>query len=85
MTLDDSDNFELQIFNYLLIFCLLTLAGSVLSSCKVYSFTGASISPDIKTVSVDNFNNQSENGNTAISQNLTDQLKDKFISDGLST
>lgn len=49
--------------------------------CKVYSFTGASISPDIKTVSVQNFINQSEDGNTAISQNLTDKLKDKFISE----
>jgi hypothetical protein len=52
-----------------------------IGGCKVYSFTGASVSPDIKTVNVVNFNNQSENGNTAISQNLTDQLKDKFISE----
>ncbi len=56
--------------------CLLSIAG-----CKVYSFTGASVAPGIKTVSVLNFVNQSENGNTVISQNLTDRIKDKFISE----
>ncbi|HXH18629.1 MAG TPA: LptE family protein [Chitinophagales bacterium] len=52
-----------------------------MSGCKVYSFTGASISPGIKTVNVQNFINQSENGNTAVGQNLTDQLKNKFVSE----
>lgn len=53
----------------------------LVSSCGVYSFTGASISPDIKTVTVQNFGNQSQNTNARISQNLTDQLKDKFLSE----
>jgi len=63
--------------------CLLSFALClfITGGCNVYSFTGASVSPDIKTVSVQNFVNQSEYGNTAISQNLTDQLKDKFISE----
>lgn len=63
-------------------FCSLSVFFSLMSSCKVYSFTGASVSPDIKTVTVQNFGNQSENGNTAIGQNLTDQLKNRFISAG---
>ena len=65
---------------FIAVICCLSVV-CCLSSCKVYSFTGASVSPDIKTVSVQNFSNQSENGNSAISQNLTDQLKDKFISE----
>lgn len=73
-------NFKLPALNILLLFCL-TCIPVFFQSCKVYSFTGASVSPDIQTVNVQNFGNQSENGNTAISQNLTDQLKDKFISE----
>lgn len=63
------------------LFFLLVILSVQFTSCKVYSFTGASISPDIKSVTVKNFINQSENGNTAVSQNLTDQLKDKFLSE----
>jgi len=79
--IEKTSNFKLQTSIFLLLCCLLFVVGCVLSSCKVYSFTGASVLPDIKTVSVQNFNNQSENGNTAVSQNLTDQLRDKFISE----
>ncbi|GIV34615.1 MAG: hypothetical protein KatS3mg031_2150 [Chitinophagales bacterium] len=49
--------------------------------CKIYSFTGASVSPDIKTVSIESFINQSDNGNVFISQDLTEQIKDKFLSE----
>lgn len=77
---EKTSNLKLQIPALFLWCGLWSLAGE-LSSCKVYSFTGASVSPDIKTVTVINFSNQSENGNTAISQNLTDQLKNKFISE----
>lgn len=52
-----------------------------LSGCGVYSFTGASISPEIQTVKVSYFTNQSQNGSTEVSQGLTDLLKDKFISE----
>lgn len=51
------------------------------AGCKVYSFTGASISPDIKSVTIQNFKNQSENANTAVNQNLTDLLKNKFLTE----
>ena len=49
--------------------------------CGVYSFTGASVSPDIKTVTVSYFANTSSNGSTALNQGLTDILKDKFVSE----
>ena len=66
------------------IFFLLLLSSVVcclMTSCKVYSFTGASIAPDIKSVTIENFSNQSENGNSAVNQNLTDLLKNKFLSE----
>ncbi len=51
------------------------------SSCKIYSFTGASVSPDLKTIAVENFVNKSQNGNTSITQDLTDKLRNRFVAE----
>ena len=54
---------------------------SVFTSCKVgYSFTGASISPDVKTFSVKFFTKTAALGPASMSQKFTEKLKDKFIS-----
>jgi len=50
----------------------------VLSGCKVYSFTGANIAPDIKTVQVELFQNRAANGPAILSQAFTDKLKQKM-------
>ena len=48
-------------------------------SCKVkYSFTGASIAPDVKTVSVQFFKNNAPLANPTLSQSFTEALKDKY-------
>jgi hypothetical protein len=57
-------------------FLLLTF----LSACGSYSFTGASISPDVKSVSIKNFPNQASLVQPRLSQLFTEQLKDKFVS-----
>jgi len=50
-------------------------------SCKVnYSFTGASIAEDIKTVSVKTFQSYAPLANANLSQTFTEALKDKFLS-----
>lgn len=52
-----------------------------LSACKVnYSFTGASIAPDVKTFSVVTFPNYAPLIQPILSQNFTEALKDKFQS-----
>jgi len=51
-----------------------------LSSCGSYSFTGASISPDVKSVSIKNFPNQASLVQPRLSQLFTEQLKEKFVS-----
>ncbi len=51
-----------------------------LCGCHVYSFTGASISPDVKTVSIANFPNQATLVQPALSQVFTEKMKDKFVS-----
>jgi len=49
------------------------------TGCGVYSFTGTSISPDVKTISVQNFVNETGLGPTRLSQNFTEKLKEYFL------
>ncbi|MBW6490037.1 MAG: hypothetical protein K0B15_02470 [Lentimicrobium sp.] len=48
--------------------------------CGVYSFTGASVPPEAKTVSVTLFPNKAEIVQPSLSQTFTDALRDKFTS-----
>jgi Lipopolysaccharide-assembly len=53
----------------------------VVVGCKVnYSFTGASIAEDIKTVSVKTFQSYAPLANANLSQTFTEDLKDIFLS-----
>lgn len=57
------------------------LAGISLVSCKGgYSFTGASIPPEAKTISVKTFPNYASTVNPQLSQKLSDELRNKFSS-----
>ena len=62
--------------------CLLLLPLLlVFSSCRVnYSFSGASVSPDEKTVSIQTFRNNASLAPPTISQSFTEALKDIFTS-----
>jgi hypothetical protein len=59
----------------LLLILALTAAG-----CGVYSFSGASISPDVKTFSVQFFPNRAQLVQPLLSQAFTEKLKEKLIS-----
>lgn len=51
------------------------------TSCKInYSFTGASIPEDVKTVSINRFPNYAPLENVTLSQSFTEALKDIFLS-----
>jgi hypothetical protein len=43
-----------------------------------YSFTGVALSPDIQTISVSNFTNNSGGGPANITQNFTERVKEYF-------
>jgi hypothetical protein len=58
----------------------LFLMAASFAGCNVYSFTGASISPEIKTVSIANFPNQAPLVQPSLSQTFSEKLKDKFVS-----
>lgn len=59
---------------------LLLTSCLAITGCGVYSFTGASISPDIKTISIASFPNQASLVQPSLSQVFTEKLKDKFVS-----
>lgn len=50
-----------------------------LTSCKIYSFSGASISADTKTVNVNYFENNAPLVVPTLSQTLTESLKDRIV------
>lgn len=50
----------------------------LINSCGVYSFSGASISSEIKTVTIANFNNTTASSPPSLSNNITEALKDRF-------
>lgn len=58
---------------------MVILTGGISSSCKIsYSFTGANISPAIKTFSVYYFTNRAKLVNPTLSQNFTEALREKL-------
>ena len=63
---------------YRFIFCALLL---LLTGCKVnYSFTGASIAPNVKTVSIQYFSSFAPLAKPTYSQSFTEALRDIFVS-----
>jgi hypothetical protein len=60
---------------------LVVILAAGLLGCKVrYSMTGAAINPDVKTISVSYFPNRAPIVYPSLSQDVTEKLKDKFIS-----
>lgn len=66
----------LRLFALTLIICHLTF----LSGCGVYSFTGASISPDVKSVSIDFFSSYAPLAPANMPQTFTEALRELFVS-----
>lgn len=56
---------------------LLAVALSV-SSCGIYSFSGTSIQPDVKTITINYFEYKALKVNPNLSNQITEAVKDKF-------
>ena len=65
----------LKKFNTLLIF----IVAFLLTSCGIYSFTGASIPAEAKTVSIQHFPNNANLVNPLLSDLITNTLRDYFM------
>lgn len=62
------------------VFALFGIIALFASGCGMYSFTGASIPVEAKTVSIQYFENRAELVEPTLSQTLTDALRDRFSS-----
>ena len=56
----------------------LTAVLPLLHSCGIYSFTGTSIQPDVKTVTVNYFEYTALKVNPSLSNQMTEALQEKF-------
>ena len=69
-----------QVLKSLTFSFLFFLVSSFQLGCGVYSFTGASISPDVKSVSIDLFPSYAALAPPNMPQLFTETLRDKFVS-----
>ena len=69
--------FSPAVTRFIVVFFILNLSF-LISSCGIYSFTGTSLSPDIKTFTIVNFNMGTAGGPSDLPQRLTEQLKEYF-------
>ena len=70
----------MKIRSSILILLSIVFLAIVITACKIgYSFTGASIAPNVKTFSVYYFPNRARLVNPNLSQNFTDGLQEKLI------
>lgn len=64
---------------FLMAVVLATIVISISPSCKIsYSFTGANLSPNVKTFAVYYFPNRARLVNPTLSQNFTEKLREKL-------
>lgn len=60
-------------FMIALMLCVAGVAG-----CGIYSFSGTSIQPDVKTITIDFFEYKAQKVNPSLSNDLTEALKNQF-------
>ena len=64
---------------YMIMAASLAAAAFVVQSCGIYSFTGTSIQPDVKTVTINYFEYKALKVNPSLSNTLTEAMQDKFL------
>ncbi|TDW97369.1 LPS assembly lipoprotein LptE [Dinghuibacter silviterrae] len=62
-------------YRYLFLLPLIALVAG----CKVYSFSGASIDPKVKTIKLDNFENKAQFINPSLAPQLQDAVRKKVV------
>ena len=67
-----------KILSYVLAAVASAVAALCVHSCGIYSFTGTSIQPDVKTVTINYFEYKALKVNPTLSNSMTESLKDKF-------
>ena len=68
-----------NIFAAIGVVAALAFTAMIVHSCGIYSFTGTSIQPDVKTVTINYFEYQALKVNPSLSNQITEALQEKFI------
>ncbi|MCR4909967.1 MAG: hypothetical protein K5909_01645, partial [Bacteroidales bacterium] len=56
----------------------LSLAAFAVSACGIYSFSGTSIKPDVKTITINYFEYKAMKVNPSLSNDLTEAVRNQF-------
>lgn len=64
--------------NHIVAFLVLAVSAFMMQACGIYSFTGTSIQPDVKTITINYFEYKALKVNPSLSNDITEALKDKF-------
>ena len=70
--------FSHNILGHLITAAVLLMSLPLFNSCGIYSFSGTSIQPDVKTVTLNYFEYKALRVNPTLSNQLTESLKDQF-------
>ena len=57
----------------------LAVTALIVHSCGIYSFTGTSIQPEVKTVTINYFEYKALKVNPSLSNQMTEAMQDKFL------
>ncbi len=57
---------------------VILITALLVASCGIYSFTGTSIQPDVKTITIPYIENKAQRVNPALSNDLTEAVQEKF-------
>ena len=68
-----------KVYKYMIMALSLGLVALIVHSCGIYSFTGTSIQPDIKTVTINYFEYKALKVNPSLSNMMTEAMQDKFL------
>lgn len=68
-----------KILSSIIVVASLAVTAFIVHSCGIYSFTGTSIQPDVKTITVNYFEYKALKVNPSLSNQITEALQEKFI------
>ncbi len=57
---------------------VILITALLVASCGIYSFTGTSIQPDVRTITIPYIENKAQRVNPALSNDLTEAVQEKF-------
>ena len=68
----------MKTLRHIFVACALALTAMLAGGCGIYSFSGTSIQPDVRTITINYFEYTAEKVNPSLSNLLTEELRTQF-------